>query len=417
MITKIKSGIYQGTITIPSSKSDSQRAILLAALGIEFSTLYNIGNSDDEKAMLHSVETLGATVNLINDTVVKIGGGLNFTKPKEVNVNESGLSLRLLAAVCALSPNNIILKGKGSLAKRSIHLLEEVLPQFDVKVITNNNQIPIEICGPIKGNKVNINGSLSSQYISGLLIALPFATQDSELNISNLKSTPYIEMTLMTLRKFGIQIENFEFDKFIIKANQEIKACKYQVEGDWSSASYWIVAAALGYDIKIKNLNLESKQADKAIINILSEAGCIYQFEDNVLTIDGQNRKPLLADLTNCPDLFPALAVYAALTPGLSRLKGIHRLENKESNRAKTIHEEFNKLGCKINLEDDYMLIDGSESIYSNEVFSHNDHRIAMSLAILGLFSEKEITILNSEVVSKSYPNFWNDLNSLKSTN
>lgn len=409
----VKKGTYSGEIIIPSSKSDAQRAIIIAALADGTSTLSNIGQSDDVQAVLKAVAALGAKVKESNTSEVQIIGISEIRESKTVHLGESGLGMRLMASVAAIFSGEITLTGQGSLVTRPMDFFDETLPQFGVTVKSNNGLIPISVKGPLKGNSAQLDGSLSSQFLSGLLVALTLAKEDSTLYVKDLKSIPYVQMTLDSLSKFGISIDVEEFKTFRIKGGQKPKAGSYSIEGDWSSASYWIVAAAIGLDISISNLNPNSLQADKALLDILLAANCSHTFKDGALQVDGKKRQAFETDLTHCPDLFPAVAVLASLTAGKSILKGTDRLTHKESNRALTILEEFTKLGCQIILHENEMHITGVSKINGGIVSSHHDHRIAMSLAILSLFSENTVQIEGSHAVAKSYPEFWEHLNSL----
>jgi 3-phosphoshikimate 1-carboxyvinyltransferase len=295
-----------------------------------------------------------------------------------------------------------------------MHFFEEILPQFGAKVKSQNGYIPIEIEGPMHGSEISLDGSLSSQYLSGLLMALPLLETESRLSVENLKSIPYVQMTLNTLTQFGIEIQHQNFEQFIIAGKQKYLPTNYIIEGDWSAASYWLVASALGQNIKISGLSLTSLQADKAILKAFETANCTIIFDENQISIEGNKRKSFQFDATHCPDLFPALATFAALCDGRSDIKGISRLKHKESDRGEVLKSEFEKLGVNIvlNEQDDTMHIYGKNSIEGGKVNSHNDHRIAMCLAIAGMFAEAEIEIDEAESVGKSYLNFWEDFTS-----
>ncbi len=412
MEQKIQPGLLSGTIQIPASKSDSQRAILCAALADGKSRLNGIGTSDDEKAMLHSIAALGAKIDFSSPAVAEITGITEITGSLNLSAGESGLGLRLLTCVSAGFHQKVVLNGSGSLLKRPMDFFDEVLPEFGCEVTTTNGFLPIEVCGPLKGNVVTVDGSMSSQFISGLLMALPRSEKESVLTVSEMKSGSYIQMTLKTLRAFGIEIENRE-NVFRIPGNQSYRATDYAIEGDWSSASYWLAASAIGHPVSVSGLNMGSLQADKAFLNALMNAGCKIQIENQSIRIDGENIRPFEFDAENCPDLFPALVVLAAKCKGVSTIKGVRRLEHKESNRGLTLQSEFGKLGLKIDLNDDEMLIHGTGSLQGAVVSSHHDHRIAMSLAIAGSFANGETLVQNPEAVAKSYPGFWEHLHAL----
>jgi 3-phosphoshikimate 1-carboxyvinyltransferase len=411
---KILPGDYAGNIIISSSKSDGQRALIIAALSIKKSSIHNLGKSNDELAVLKAIQELGAHIEFTSENVIEIQGIIELNSKKTINLNESGLGFRLMTSVCALFSEEITIIGEGSLKTRPMNFFDDTLTQFEVKVESNNSFLPIKIKGPLQANEVEIDTSLSSQFLSGLLIALPFAKSNSILHIKQLNSKPYLEMTLNSLSKFGIQIRNKAFKTFEIQGNQKIKTIDYFVEGDWSSASFWLVASALGQQISVSNLNLESLQADKFILESLKHGNCIVNINQEKISIDGKNRTHIHVDLTHSPDLFPILAIYAALTPGENRLTGTSRLIHKESNRAISIQTELRKLGVSVELVDNEMIIQGQKSIKGETLDSHNDHRIAMSFGVLGMFTTSEITILNSSCVNKSYPDFWEHLNLLK---
>jgi 3-phosphoshikimate 1-carboxyvinyltransferase len=404
--------IVKGKIVVPASKSDAQRAIIASSLAIGTSKVTNCGMSEDVVHVLKVVEQLGAKIEQLDANSYAISGG-KLHDSNELNVGESGLAIRLLTPIISTQKHKISLNGKGSLLKRSLHFFDENLPKMNVEVKSTNGFLPIEVHGPLKGGNYSVDGSQSSQYISGLLMALPLLSEPSVLCVDNLASKPYVQMTLNTLERFGIQIEHDKFERFLIKGKQEYIPCFYQVEGDWSAASYWLVAAALGAEITISGLSMASLQADKKILDALIVAGCNLHFSSDGISVKGNEKKAFQFDATHCPDLFPALVSFAAFCPGFSVISGVKRLKNKESDRGLSLKTEFEKLGVVIELVDDEMRIQGVNSINGNTVYSHNDHRIAMCLAIVGLFSKNGVMIENAEAVVKSYPDFWKDLASV----
>ena len=411
MIRTVQVGELKGTVLIPSSKSDGQRAILAAALANGTSNILNIGESDDVKSMIENVQLLGAEVE-INGSAITITEIKQFPENIELNIGESGLGLRLLTSICAAHDGTQMVNGEGSVLTRDQSFFEKHFSLMGVEVKSNSGKLPIEIKGKLQPGNYTVDGSESSQYISGLLMAMPLLNGDSILTVSNLKSKPYVEMTLETLRSFGIEVRN-EDNTYFIKGNQTYWSTNYSVEADWSSASYWLVVGALGHDLKLSGLNLESKQADKAMLTVLEIANCKVRIENGEIKVDGSERKAFAFDATNCPDLFPALVTLAAFCDGISRIKGTHRLINKESNRGKVLQNEFEKLGLIIKLTGDEMIIHGGYPLKSAEVDSNNDHRIAMCLAIAATRIKNGLTIHGAEAVSKSYPDFWRDLKTL----
>jgi 3-phosphoshikimate 1-carboxyvinyltransferase len=274
---------------------------------------------------------------------------------------------------------------------------------------SENNTLPLQVSGGIKAGEIVVDGSQSSQYISGLLMGLPLLASDSVLVVENGVSLPYIQMTINTLMSFGIVIKQVE-NSYYVQGNQTYRPTTYTVEGDWSSASYWLVASALGQNITINGLSLNSLQADKALLEVFKTANCTIIPTENSIQIHGNERKAFIFDATNCPDLFPALVTFAALTPGISIIKGVHRLQNKESDRGKVLQAEFKKLGVSIEIEEDIMRVYGQSSISGGVINANNDHRIAMCFGILGMFTESSVLIEGAEAVAKSYPNFWEEL-------
>ncbi len=266
--------------------------------------------------------------------------------------------------------------------------------------------------GKLKNYNSKLDFSESSQLFTGLLFALPLVEGNSELEIVNLKSKPYIDLTLDVLSKYGIEIENKNYSKFYIKGNQHYKGISAIVEADWSGAAFLAVAGAVGGKIRINNLNEKSFQADRAIVDVLRQVGAKLNFEKNSLIIEKNNLKAFEFNAEDCPDLFPPLVSLAAFCEGESKIFGVSRLYNKESNRALSLQQEFGKLGISISFDNNYMKILGGK-IKSATVNSHNDHRIAMATAIAGINSKGKIIIENSEAVNKSYPSFFEDFESI----
>lgn len=412
MIKSIQFTSFNGAINIPPSKSDEQRALLCAALSDGESVVRNVGISDDVKAMLENIRRLGVKCE-VSENEINLSGNAIFRDGLELNSGESGLGFRLLSGICAVKTGKQTITGEGSLLNRQQHFYENNLNQFGAQVVSNDGFLPLLFQGQLKGIEIHVDGSESSQYISGLLMGLPLLDQSTKLCVKNSKSTPYIEMTLETLKQFGVKILHDKFKEYLIRGNQKYTSCNYIVESDWSSAGYWLVAAALGNKIEIKGLSLESKQADLAMLDALKAANCQVNILEKGILIDGSNRQAFQFDATHCPDLFPALVTLAAFCKGKSIIQGVSRLVNKESDRGPVLQKEFAKIGIKIDLNGDQMTIHGGTILYSAEVDSNHDHRIAMCLAIVGTKINGGLTIRNAEAVSKSYPEFWEHFDQL----
>lgn len=413
MEKQVKFGDYSGVVTIPSSKSDSQRAILSAALSSGITELIGIGVSNDELIMLENIQHLGAVIESAAGDVTTIKGIDVFPASMSLNVGESGLGMRLMTSICAAHSGSFMIEGKGSLMLRPQTFFEDHFPLLGATAASSEGKLPLKIVGPMTGGEIEVDGSMSSQFLSGLLMALPLIENTTVLNVKDLKSIPYVEMTLSTLGFFGIEIDHTDFEQFVIKGGQKYQCYAYEIERDWSSASYWLIAAALDHSVIIQGLSLGSLQADVALLDVLNAAGCMISLDEDLLLIDGDNRVPFDFDATHCPDLFPALVTFAAFCDGVSKISGLHRLKNKESDRGVALQVEFGKLGLKIELDGDTMIIHGGSKLTSASVDAHNDHRIAMCLAIAGTLIEGGLTVTGAESVAKSYPGFWEDLEEL----
>lgn len=414
MDKSVSLGSVNGTITPPSSKSYAQRAIALALLSKGRTTLRNIEFCKDTRSALACIEALGAKITFIDERTISIDGGLNPIG-NTLQVGESGLATRLFTPIASLNRSAICIQGEGTLLHRPMHMMIEPLRELGVKVKDGGGYLPIEVEGPIHGGKIRVDGSVSSQFITGLLLALPMAEEDTTLYVDSAVSTPYIDMTIDTAQRFGVEIMHNEGDysEFFIEGRQQYTPTDISIEGDWSGASTMLVAGAIAGEVTVKNISTLSRQADTAICRALERAGAGIVIEHDSITVSKRPLKAFTFDATNCPDLFPALAALAAAAEGESTIIGTNRLMHKESDRAETIRREYEKLGISVDIsEDNIMKIQGGK-ILPATVFSHNDHRIAMSLAVSALRCEGIVTIENAECVEKSYPEFFEDLESI----
>lgn len=413
MKTTIHKGRIAGSITAPASKSYAQRAVAAALLAGGETTLTHLDLCNDTRAALDVARRLGASVSH-EGTTYTIRGGLNPVSTK-LNIGESGLATRLFTPIASLCHMPITINGEGSILRRPIEMMEEPLQALGVEVISNGGYLPISVKGPMRGGEIHVDGSLSSQFITGLLMTLPLSPNDTVLHVENLKSRPYVDMTIDLAARFGVAIEHNNYEQFYIAGGQHYTPCTYNIEGDWSGASCLLVAGATAGSITIRNLNHISLQADLAIIEALGRAGAEIITTNSSVTVHGGPLHAFEFDATDCPDLFPALAALAASCEGTSVLTGTQRLTYKESNRAKTIAEVFGRLGIGVDLsEENTMRITGGP-VSSAVVDSHNDHRIAMAAAVAALSSDDSVVIEGADAADKSYPNFWNDLDTLRS--
>jgi 3-phosphoshikimate 1-carboxyvinyltransferase len=327
------------------------------------------------------------------------------------------LAARLFTPIAALGGESMTIDGEGTLKHRPMAMMVTPLRDLGVEVRDGGGRLPIEVRGPIAGGRIVVDGSISSQFITGLLIALPMAKSDTTVEVHNAVSTPYIDMTLDTLERFGVEVmhNDGDYTEFYIEGNQEYKPVDYTIESDWSAAAFIMVAAAIAGDVTIRNISTLSRQADTLVCRALERAGASIIIEEGAITVSHRSLEAFSFDATNSPDLFPALVALAAAAEGVSTIYGIERLRGKESDRGEVLREEYKKLGIEIELdyEENVMRIVGGKP-HAAEVDSHDDHRIAMSLAITALRIEEEVPIRNRECVAKSYPSFFEDLEMLK---
>lgn len=408
-----------GTIKAPTSKSAMQRACAAALLKGGKTILHNAGISDDDKAALDIIRQLGASVEKKDEQVIINSNGKVEPILNEINCGESGLSVRMFTSIAALSNQQITINGRGSLVKRPLSFFNDILPKLDVQCESNNGLLPLKIQGPLQPKNIEIDGSLSSQFLTGLLFAY-FAADASEVTIkvNNLNSKPYIDLTLKMMEDFGLKTpENKNYEEFYFpkKSIAELNHTNfhYTVEADWSGGAFLLVAGAISGNIIVKGLDVFSTQADKAILQALMQSKTNTSITEEQIEIRESKLQPFHFNATDCPDLFPPLVALASYCDGTSVIEGIHRLTHKESNRALTLQEEFGKLGIEISFQDDLMLVKGGTGVKSSRVSSRHDHRIAMACAVAALKADGEVIIDDAEAVNKSYPQFWEHLQKL----
>ena len=397
----------KGTLKAPASKSMTQRVIAAALLADGQSIIHNPSYCDDSLAAMSIAVGLGARVEpQVNE--LKINGSAVLKEPK-LNCGESGLAIRMFSPIAALYPAEIKMVGANSLKKRPMFMIEEALNQLGVKCTSSGGFLPLTIEGPIVGGHCEIDGSVSSQLLTGLLMALPLAAGNSEIRVNNLKSKPYIDMTIQILKSFGISVENRDYSLFRIQGNQKYIPQSYTVEGDWSGGAFLLVAGAINGQLCVGGLRSDSMQSDKLIVNALENAGAHIISGENQIEITRSELKAFEFDATESPDLFPPLVALASYCEGISTIKGVSRLIYKESDRAKALQEEFGKMGIKIEINDDLMFVIGGKP-QGARVESHDDHRIAMAIAVASLGATGKVSIRDSQCVAKSYPGFFDDL-------
>ena len=402
----------QGEILAPASKSSMQRACAAALLSHGTSVIHRPGKSNDDLAALDVIQALGATVNRLSNGNLEISSHGIDPVSDMINCGESGLGIRMFSPLAALSTRPITITGSGSLVTRPMNFFDEIFPKLGIEISSDNGKLPLHIRGPLTPADIEIDGSLSSQFLTGLLMAFAAAgASDKTIKVIDLKSKPYIDLTLEVMRSFGVEIQNKEYKEFYFPAgNSSFVPASYTIESDWSGGAFLLVAGAIAGRIVVRGLNPDSTQADKAILSALSMAGASMSVQKDLIEIGPAPLKAFHFDATDCPDLFPPLVALASFCEGVSSFEGVLRLTHKESNRSLTLQEEFGKMGVQIELKDDIMLVHGGHPLHGAEVHSHHDHRIAMACAVAGLSAVGETKIDDAEAISKSYPDFYDHL-------
>jgi 3-phosphoshikimate 1-carboxyvinyltransferase len=406
-----------GEVSAPPSKSYTHRAVIAASLAEGESLIESPLLSDDTIYTINACRLLGADIELESDRL-KIngtGGKIRVAANKDkIFAGNSGSTVRMIAALAALSQNKVILDGDNRLRQRPLGDLLSALESLGAKAgsLGNNGCPPVEIRGgKLSGGEITASGETSSQHVSALLMIAPYIENGLKIKVTGLRSRPYLDMTLDVMRAFGVEVENHNYKEFKIKGGQEYKARCYRVEGDYSSAAYFLAAGAIGGGpVTAKNLKKDSVQGDRYLLNILSAMGGSVEQQEEAVTVSRRDElQGVTIDLGDYPDLVPTVAVVAAYARGKTEMSNISHLKFKESDRLSDTAAELGKMGIKAEVTDDTMIVYGGRP-GGAEVEAHNDHRLAMSLAIAALFAEGGSIINGAESVSKSHPGFFNDL-------
>ena len=429
MQVTVPPGSIAGTLTANASKSAMQRVCAVALLSARQTLVHNPGTSNDDKAALGIIAQLGAKIEPQPDGSLLVTGTGAQPMPLQnaagvghFHCGESGLSIRMFTPIAALSAKPVLVSGTGSLVTRPMDFFDDTLPQLGVICQSRDGKLPLRIQGPLSPANITVDGALSSQFLTGLLMAYSAANaRGVTITVANLKSRPYIDLTLQLLDDFGLKVptnhgyERFEYAEAPCVMSTGMGPFHYTVEGDWSGAAFLLVAAAVAGSIQLKGILKTSKQADKKIIEALLDAGAVVSQDDQMVTVTKHGLVGFNFDATDCPDLFPPLVALAANCAGATRLQGLRRLKHKESDRGLTLQEEFGKLGVRIELIDNEMVVHGTGAItvLNDTLHSHHDHRIAMAAAVAALNANSPITICHAEAIDKSYPMFYQHLKQL----
>lgn len=401
MDVKIYPSRLIGTVNAPSSKSYSHRNVIAAALADGVSEVSNVTVSNDINVTAAAMEALGANVLSDGDTFTVRGIKTPASKA-DIDCGESGSTLRFIIPIAAALGTETLLNGHANLPNRPV---TPYLRELSKKGITFEPQggLPMKVTGKLSAGEYALEGDISSQFITGLLFALPLCTEDSIIKLTSpLQSKPYADMTIDVLKGFGVKVHEDTMNGlpvYLIKGGQKYSPRRVRVEGDYSQAAFFYTANALGSEIRIGNLEPDSVQGDKAIVNIT----------ENFM----RDRAPFTVDVSDIPDLVPILAVLGCFGKGTSRLTNAARLKIKESDRLAVTAEVLNALGGKVTAGDDHLEMRPVEKFTGGEIHSHKDHRIVMAAAIAATMSDAPVVIRGAEDVNKSYPRFFDDYRSL----
>ncbi len=408
MTRSVSPSAIDGEVRAPASKSMMQRAAAAALLaGRKRTRILNPSFAEDGLAALRVIEGLGAEV-ATGPSEVLVTGGVS-PRTAELDCGESGLCLRLFSAAATLWPGALILTGGPSLLARPADMIEAPLRALGAECRTNRGRPPVAVRGPLRGGRAVVDGSVSSQFLSGLLMALPLARRDSLLTVRDLKSRPYVDMTLGLLREQGIDVVNDGYEIFRVRGKQAYAGGDIVVEGDWSGAAPLFVAGAVAGRAAVTGLSLSSPQADRRILEALGASGAVVAAAADRVTVSKGTLKGFSFDATDCPDLLPPLVALACHCEGTTRLKGASRLRHKESDRARALSEEFGRLGAAVHVAADEIEVMGGPPD-GGTAASRGDHRIAMALAAAAAAARGPVRIEGAECVAKSYPAFFDDL-------
>ncbi len=388
----IENSILNGSLNMPPSKSSAHRALICSFLSGGGNVSPIIPSKD-----------MDATVGCLKS--IKNGEDV-------LNCIESGSTLRFLIPVAAALGKSVTFVGEGRLPERPIG---EYLNLFKTKGVKCESEggLPLKISGKLQNGVFEIRGDVSSQYITGLLLALPILDGDSEIRLTTpLQSKPYVDMTLCVMKDYGVEVSETDYGYFV-KGNQKYKKRDYIVEGDWSQAAFFLSAGAIGSNITLNGLDINSTQGDKEVAQVMKSFGAEIELNENSLTCKKGELNGIEIDCTDIPDMVPAIAVTASFVKGKTVIKGAERLRFKESDRINAVCNNLKKMGVDVKETKDGMIINGNGEVFGAKLCGYNDHRIVMAFSVAGLFAKGKTVITDAESINKSYPSFFEDYNRL----
>jgi 3-phosphoshikimate 1-carboxyvinyltransferase len=406
---KITPSILQGKILVPPSKSLCHRAVIAAGLSSDNCNIENVVFSEDILATCNSMRDLGVSVAKGRNNVIINGKNFSNITKNEIDCAESGSTLRFLIPIALLIGSEFTFTGSGRLVARPLTPYYKIFKEQDIKY-SSSGGLPLTVQGKLKAGVYKLPGNISSQFITGLLFALPLLNGDSKIIVTNeLESKAYVDLTIDILSKFSVHIENIGYKEINIVGNQKYIARNYRVEGDFSQAAFWLVAGILGGEIQCEDMNIDSLQGDRAIINIITKMGGNIFIEEGKIITKRSKTHGIIIDASECPDLVPILAVLASLSDGITEIINAGRLRIKECDRLMAMATELTKLGGDVVETEDGLIIHGKECLKGGIVDSYNDHRIAMALSVASIRCNGPVIITDSACIKKSYPGFYKD--------
>lgn len=406
---------FAGTINLPGSKSVSNRALLMAALSKGTTRLTNLLDSDDVRYMLEALSLLGVNYQLSNDRTIcdiqGVGGKLSADKPLELYLGNAGTAMRSLAAVLCLGDNDITLTGEPRMKERPIKHLVDALRQggANINYLENEGYPPLRLRGGFLGGKIQVDGSVSSQFLTALLMVSPLAEQDTEIEIiGDLVSKPYIDITIKMMATFGVNVDHRNYQKFIIKSGQSYISPKhYLVEGDASSASYFLAAAAIkGGTVRVTGIGKHSLQGDTQFAYVLKEMGAKITVAEEYIECSRGTLHGIDMDMNHIPDAAMTIATTALFAAGSTTIRNIYNWRVKETDRLAAMAAELRKVGAEIEEGHDYIKITPPSQLRHAEIKTYNDHRIAMCFSLVAL-SDTSVTILDPKCTAKTFPTYF----------
>ncbi|WP_275554102.1 3-phosphoshikimate 1-carboxyvinyltransferase [Mixta sp. Marseille-Q2659] len=407
-----------GTVNLPGSKSVSNRALLLAALAQGTTRLTNLLDSDDVKHMLNALSALGISYTLSADrTLCEVngaGGPLQADKALELFLGNAGTAMRPLAAALCLANNDIVLTGEPRMKERPIGHLVDALRQGGAQIdyLEQTDYPPLRIRGGFTGGEVSVDGSVSSQFLTALLMAAPLAMQDTQITIKGeLVSKPYIDITLHLMKTFGVTVENYNYQRFVIRGQQSyVSPGSYLVEGDASSASYFLAASAIkGGTVRVTGVGRNSVQGDIRFADVLEKMGAEIEWGDDYIACTHNKLRAIDLDMNHIPDAAMTIATTALFAEGTTVLRNIYNWRVKETDRLSAMATELRKVGAEVEEGHDFILITPPQQLIAAEIGTYNDHRMAMCFSLVAL-SDTPVTILDPKCTAKTFPDYFERL-------